>query len=515
MTARWRERVEATRPRSSPPVPKSAFPFETLLSRGTPLVLIALTAALSSFRLAGKGLWHDEAFTLAVASSDGETFWRSLTGGESFAGMYYVIVRLFPPLWENEASLRAPSVVFAVLTAITIYFLARRLFGVWVAVVSVLLLSVDFFFIRYAQEARAYALALWLVTLATFVLVRAVERPTWIRWLGYGALGALAVYAHFFAALVLVGHLMSLLLHRRLVPWNKVAVATGSGLVLVLPLAAVLLSTNAGGRPLLAQTSTPDLLRDLAGIAPTRSGVLQALIFALCGLGVVVIYLRQRRRNGEPADQWHYTLLFCWLVIPIALGAVISLMWPILVTRYFIVVLPALVMLIAVGLTIVRPAVQAALLVVVLVIAAQGLGVYYAQNHKEGENWRGLVQYVADEAQSGDRVLFLSRFGRRPFEYYLDRHAGLASSLTPAYPTMPWGSYAPVVGEAQVGDTSTWARELEAVEPARVWVVLLWGGFRTGDDDGAPFQRVLARHYVETDHVFFGRYLKLGLFERR
>jgi len=283
----------------------------------------------------------------------------------------------------------------------------------------------------------------------------------------------------------------------------------------VLPLAAVLLSTNAGGRPLLAQSAMSDLLRDLAGIAPTRSGVLQALIFALCGVGMLVIYLRQRRQGGEPAHLWHQTLLLCWLVIPIVLGAVISMVWPILVTRYFIVVLPALVMLVAVGLTIVRPAVQAALLVVVLVIAVQGLGVYYAQNHKEGEDWRGLVQYVADEAQSGDRVLFLSRFGRRPFEYYLDQHAGLASSLTPVYPTMPWGSYAPVVGEARVDDTSTGARDLEADEPARVWVVLLWGGFRTGDDDGAPFQRVLARHYVETDHVFFGRYLKLGLFERR
>jgi mannosyltransferase len=515
MTAPWRERVEATRPRSSPAGPKGAFPLETLLSRGAPLLLVALAAALSSFRLDAKGLWHDEAFTLAVASSDGETFWRSLTEGESFGGLYYLIVRLLPPLWENEASLRAPSVVFAVLTAITIYFLARRLFGVGVAVVSVLLLSFDFFFIRYAQEARAYALALWLVTLATFVLVRAVERPTWVRWLGYSALGALAVYAHFFAVLVLVGHVVSLLLHRSLVPWKKVVVAAGSCLVFVLPLAVVLLSTNAGGRPLLAQSSTSDLLRDLAGIAPTRSGVLQALIFALSGAAMLVIYLRQRRQGGEPAHLWHHTLVLCWLVIPIVLGAVISLMWPILVTRYFIVVLPALVMLIAVGLTIVRPAVQAALLVVVLVIAAQGLGVYYAQNHKEGENWRGLVQYVADEAQSGDRVLFLSHFGRRPFEYYLDRHAGLASSLTPVYPTMPWGSYAPVVGEAQVGDTSTWARDLEADEPARVWVVLLWGGFRTGDDDGAPFQRVLVRHYVETDHVFFGRYLKLGLFEHR
>jgi mannosyltransferase len=272
------------------------------------------------------------------------------------------------------------------LTAITLSFLARRLFGVWVAVVSVLLLSVDFFFIRYAQEARPYALALWLVTLATFVLVGAVERPTWARWLGYGALGALAVYAHFFAALVLLGHLVSLLLHRRLVPWRKVAVATGSGLVLVLPLSAVLLSTNAGGRPLLAQTSMSDLLRDLAGIAPTRSGVLQALIFAFCGVGVVVIYLRQRRQKGEPAHLWHYTLLLCWLLIPIALGAVISLMWPVFVTRYFIVILPALAMVVAVGLTNVRPAAQAALLVVVLGVGAQGLGIYYSQDHKEGEN---------------------------------------------------------------------------------------------------------------------------------
>jgi mannosyltransferase len=485
------------------------------LSHGALVVLVTLVAALSSFRVAGKGLWHDEAFTVAVASGDEETFWRSVTGGESFAGLYYLIVRLLPPLWENEASLRAPSVVFAVLTAITFYFLARRLFGDWVAAVSVLLLSVDVFFIRYAQEARAYSLALWLITLATLMLVRAVERPTWARWLGYGALGALAAYAHFFAALVLVGHLVSLLRHRRLVPWKKVAVATGLSVLLVLPLAAALLSTNAGGRPLLAQASISDLLRDLAGIAPTRFGVLQVLIFGLCGVGAVVIYLRQRSQNGEPARLWHYELLLCWLVIPIALGAVISLMWPIFVTRYFIVILPALVMIVAVGLTAVRPAAQAALLVVVVVIGAQGLGIYYEQNHKEGENWRDLVAHIANEAQSGDRVLFLSRFGRRPFEYYLDRHSGLASSLTPAYPSMPWGSYAPVVGEARVGDTTKGAHELAAVEPARVWVVLLWGGFRTGDDNGAPFQRVLAHAYVETDHVFFGRYLKLGLYERR
>jgi mannosyltransferase len=514
MAVPQREHVEATRLTPSSPAQKGAFPFETVLSRGTPFLLMAVTAALSSFRLAGKGLSHDEAFTLAVASSDDDTFWQSLVGGESFAGLYYFIVRLFPALWEDESSLRAPSVVFAALTALTLYFLARRLFGVRVAVVAVLLLSVNFFFIRYAQEARAYALVLLLVTFATWLLVHAVEHSTWPRWLGFGVVSALAVYAHFFAVLVLVGHIVSLLLHRSLVPWKKVTTAAGLSTVLVLPLAAVLLSTNSGGRPLLPQTPITVLPRELAGIVPTRFGVLQAAIFALCSVGVVAVYIRQHQ-NRDPVFQWRYTLLVCWVAIPMALGALISLVWPVFVTRYFIVCLPALMVLIALGLTVVRPAAQIALLLVVLGIGAHGLGVYYAQDHKEGENWRDLVRHVDHEAQDGDRVLFLSRFGRRPFEYYLDRHPGLASTLTPEYPSMPWGDYPPVVGEAQVDPTSTGARELEASAPARVWVVLLWGGFRTGDDDGVPLQQILTRDYVETEHLFFGRYLKLGLFERR
>jgi hypothetical protein len=111
-------------------------------------------------------------------------------------------------------------------------------------------------------------------------------------------------------------------------------------------------------------------------------------------------------------------------------------------------------------------------------------------------------------------VLFLSHFGRRPFEYYLDRHPGLASSLTSAYPPMPWGDYPPVAGEAAVGDPSTLANDLDMADPARVWVVLLWGGFRTGHDDGAPFQRMLTREYAETEHLYFGGFLKLALFER-
>ena len=50
--------------------------------------------------------------------------------------------------------------------------------------------------------------------------------------------------------------------------------------------------------------------------------------------------------------------------------------------------------------------------------------------------------------------------------------------------------------------------------PIRIWAVLLWGGFGTADDDGAPLALLLDRGYRHTEQRFYGRYLKLALFER-
>jgi len=478
-----------------------------------PILLLALTAILCVRGLGEKSLWHDESFTAAVASSDADTFRRSLVQQESFAALYYSVIRLAAPLTTSEAGLRAPSVAFALLTTLACYALARRLFGFRTAVVATLLLSVNLHFVQYAQEARAYALVLWLVTLAGWALVRAVQRPTWPTWLAFGAISAAAAYAHFFAVFVLAGQLLSLLALRSAVPWRRVAAAAGLAGVLVLPLAVVLLRTSAGARPQLAQTSLAALPRELAGVEPSPLGALQGLVYVLCAGGAVLALLRRRREEADPVRRWGYWLLACWLVVPVALAGLVSMLWPVFVTRYLLVCLPAVVLLVAVGLAMTRPALLAVLLVVVLLASAQGLHRYYVQSYKDGENWRGLVQHVATEAEPGDSVIFLSHLGRRPFEYYLTEHAGLASSLAAGYPSMPWYDYPPVVGEALLDQAGDGAR-LSAAEPDRVWAVLLWGGFGTDQDDGASFARILANSYHQTDQRFYGRYLKLALFER-
>ena len=277
--------------------------------------------------------------------------------------------------------------------------------------------------------------------LATWSLVHAVQQPTWP---GGWASAQFQLWRSTHTSSrcwCCWANLGSLLLHRSLVPWQKVAAAIGLSALLVLPLAVTLLSTNRGRPAEVAADIDNGAAGELAGISSTRSGVLQGAVFVLA----VSAWWRHMSGNANRTTiPFSVALHVAHLLVGNSdrprrahLTDVAGLRDPVLHRC-----LPALLLLVAVGLSVVRPALQAVALLVLLVAGTQSLGIY-AQDHKEGENWRALVQHVALEAQGGDRVVFLSHFGRRPFEYYLDRHPGLGSSLTPAYPSMPWATTHP------------------------------------------------------------------------
>ena len=81
---------------------------------------------------------------------------------------------------------------------------------------AALLLALNAFLVQYAQEARGYALATFLVALACFFYVRGAEGGRARDWVAYAAAMSLAFYAHLFAAFVLLAHAVTVaLLPRR------------------------------------------------------------------------------------------------------------------------------------------------------------------------------------------------------------------------------------------------------------------------------------------------------------
>jgi len=420
---------------------------------------------------------------------------------------------------DSESWLRLPSVIFGVLAAYALFALTRRLFDQRTAAVAGVLLVVNAFFVRYEQEARAYSLVVLLVIVATYLFVGAMEQPSILRWLGYGAASAVAVYAHVFAGYVIAAHLISLPLRRtRPRVWDALA---GYGLMAILvgPLAVVVSTTDGLERAFIERPTFQSfelLFLDLtgAGGVVSRGGrmLLLAYFLACCAALLVMARVIGRRQQLRKDEVWPYGLVLLWLAVPVLGSFLTSMVRPVFLPRYLIVALPPLLVLAAIGISsLPTRAVQVLTAAVLVGLTAPWLLSYYRADSKEGEDWRRGVAYVLAGHQAGDRVVFLSRYGRRPFEYYLRNYPDQAA-LRPVYPSMSWGRYTPVLDDRQPEPTARIVTRLR--EGPRVWAVLLWSGFGSVHDDGRAVQTALNRGYREVERRQFGSALQVRLYAR-
>jgi mannosyltransferase len=493
-------------------------------TRALALGLCGLTTALGAFRLGAKSFWTDEAFSDAVARLGGSTAWKAITRGDPFNGLYYGLLHLWQFGGHSETWLRLPSVAFGILAAYTLFLLNRRLFGVKVAVASGALLAVNTFFVYYEQNARPYTLVVFLVVLATYLLVLAMEDGSTTRWLGYGLVGALCMYAHFFAAFVIAAHLLyvaiSVATGRRRHQIRAAAAGYGLMALLVAPLVLAVLRTDSLERRFIDQVSLGSfrwLFLNLtgAGGVPTGGGIFLLFgYFALCCLAILWVAKAALRRHRDGTDRIRsFALVLSWLAVPILGSFLISLVRsPIFYPRYLIVALPPLVTIAGIGIAgLPQRWLQLTAGAVLIALSIHPLFSYYRGDFVEGENWRGAVAYVTQASQPGDGVVFLSRYGRRSFEYYLGRFDA-GAGLTPIYPSMPWGQYVPVLADEHIESSVTAAGRLQAYR--RVWVVLLWEGLHSVDEDPGPFTARLGSSYSETARHAFGGQLEVRLYQR-
>ena len=310
----------------------------------------------------------DEAVSLRMATVGWDRFSeRVLEGEQLFGAFYYALLRVWSAIGTDPVTIRLLSVFLAVATIPVLYLLARRLFDGRVAAAAVGMLAINPFFIRYAQEARAYTLVLFLITLASYLLLRALERVGLGRWLAYGLAAAAAVFAHLFAVFVLLVHLGAMVQRR---PPKHAFLVMAALAASVVPF-AILVGLFGPPRSFIP----PITLRWFGGTLDAVAGGIMpwppvhGLAYGL--LAGVAVY---RWRPISP-------IVFCvaWMVVPIALAAAISLAKPIFLSRYLIVILPAWVMLAAVGVMSNRGRSPLAIAsaIVLLVLAAQALAWWY------------------------------------------------------------------------------------------------------------------------------------------
>jgi mannosyltransferase len=394
------------------------------------LILITAVAAFLRFHALGvRGLWLDEVISVLISRKSLPQLFQALQGNEINMGLYYVLLHFWMKMGTSESFLRLMSVVCSVAAIPFIYGIGSRLFGRPAGLIAAWFLAVNAFHIRYAQEARAYALFALLATISTYLLVRSIQEPRTGFWTTYGVFLALMLYSHLLGVLIILAHCISILcLPPREIPWKNLA-RSGMWLVgLTIPLAVIVPFVKADPLSWVPKLDGALLHASLILAAGNRG----TLLFVLEAIGVALFLfciVRALIRNGQSKENWGALLILFWFALPFVIVVTISVFHPFFVPRFLLPSLPAFLLAAGVGLAHIRPrSVGWTLGSAISVLCLAGISPCY---HMAGilDDWRAISSHISNESLPGDRISFAPEYIFVPFEYY--RLQAMSQTETP------------------------------------------------------------------------------------
>lgn len=386
--------------RPTPTLP-AAEGLRTAPARGLPARFDPLLAALLTFAVACTGIgtarpWRDELASWKAAERGTGQLIEMLGNLDAVSGAYYLLLHgWISVLGDSPAMLRMPSALAMAGAAAFVVLTARGLFDRRAAVLAGALFAFVPAVSKYGQEARSYAFVVLAAAAATWLLLRALERPTARRWLPYALAVTAAGLFHVVSLLFLVPHGLIVLgrwrdsRSRRLPATYAVTVL--AALLPVIPL--LVLGRRQVGRQI-SWLATPHL-RDLAGLWTTLSASLLLCLPLLAAALLPLAWPRGRRPAAE---------IGVVAALPIPLAWVLSQgTTSYFLDRYLLFTLPAWVVLAAAGLGALRPrALGAAGLVLLALLGATDQRQLRTEYAKGGTDGKGAAAVIARHYRPGD-----------------------------------------------------------------------------------------------------------------
>ncbi|WP_083975198.1 glycosyltransferase family 39 protein [Kitasatospora mediocidica] len=344
-------------------------------------------------------LWPDELATWDAIDRSPAQLWGMLQHVDAVVGVYYLLLHFWTEAFGHSlAMLRLPSALAMTGAAVFVVLIARKLFGDRAALTAGVIFAVTPSVSRYGQEARSYAFVVLAVAAATFLLLRALERPTLPRWALYAVAVVCAGLFHMISLVVLGGHALVVLWRwwngreRRLLIGFSAAVV--AALVPLVPL--VLTGQKQVGRQL-SWVPKPTL-PDLGGIL--WPGMFGASGVALCVLAMAVLpmaWIGGRRSAVEMG-------LIAVLPIP-AVGIISMGSTSYFLDRYLLFTVPIWAILAGAGLAALRPKMLLPLGLVAVIV----LGTHEQHINRERYafvDWdaKAAAAVIAENYQPGDGI---------------------------------------------------------------------------------------------------------------
>ena len=392
------------------------------------LLASAAAAAVRFHEIGRRSVWFDEGLSLGMAQIPlAELVRRPLSLGLRNQVFYYLALHPWHLLGDDISTVRAFSAVCSVVSVVLTSLLGRRLFGAFAGVSAGSLLALHWFSIRYAQEARGYALATMLTCLAALLLARFVERGRGRDLAGWTLASGLAMYAHFFALFAVASQVFSLVaLGPRALLDRRMVLAGIAGIVL---LVAPIVQSLSGASHQLLYWVPPVSLESVVQQTVSLAGGSRSLPWLyLVVLGILLVRIV---RAADPVSRWGNALCISWALGPLLAIAAVSLWSPILLSRYLVMSIPAWTLAAgaAAGAMLRSKRLMPLACALVGVLLASELGAVGSVYRSTFEDWKTPATLIAAETRPGDTILYETSWSGLALGYYLDRSSARPERL--------------------------------------------------------------------------------------
>jgi len=334
------------------------YKFKNFIRSNYSIILILILASsLRFYHIDYQSVWLDEICSMieanpSVAWSDLEI---SIINSDPHPPLYFAFLKALLQIFGYTTFIgRILSAFTGVLGVFSVYLLGKELINKKVGLIAGFLLAINFFHIYYSQEIRMYAQLLLFATLSYYFLLLFLKNKTWKNTILYGVVTGLMLLTQFFGLFVLMSQLFILfVIFLKLPKTEKLSFVYKSVLsgvvmaVLFIPAINIFIATTKKSYAVMKPV-TIDLIKQIFKDFTENSDAI--LWMAIASIALYFFFATRQKTLGKKHESLALLILGSWIIITLVIPIIRSiLVTPMIVSRYFIVILPPILILVAMG----------------------------------------------------------------------------------------------------------------------------------------------------------------------
>ncbi|MEX0966160.1 MAG: glycosyltransferase family 39 protein [Bacteroidia bacterium] len=387
--------------------------FNAIRKKGAIAGILICAFLLRIWNLDFQSLWLDELHTMVEAdpSQSWSHFFNMLRCCDQHPPLHYVIERFSFSIFGHTAYVaRFTSVITGTVGVYAMFLLGKTIYNHRLGLIAALLTTINFYAIKYSQEARGYMLAFTFAALSFTYFIKIVKVPNRINALLYALFTLCLLYTHYYSLFIVASQSLLALIFilqetgderkQMFKAYLTAAVIIILGYTPWLPFLVTVSEIKSFWITNISDAFMANFFSEYFGDSQLLIPVIILLLVVYILHATLSVYKGEPRKLKDSPLSFSLFVCICWVFTTYMITYIRSvLVVPMLFPRYTIVVLPAILLAVAIGIALFKSnSVKAMIISLVVVISITDLIVskdFY--NKVSKTQFREIMQFVADE----------------------------------------------------------------------------------------------------------------------